>query len=180
MRASRIPRPAPLRSTPVTTFPRYYERSDSCAGGSSARASMNTVLCPAQGSLRPVPCHRDHSVSTHPTCPNAAFARYPSAAADLPHRLRVETSPCTSRLVAHVRPYRVRHPTDWSLPVDCSPPRLTATQLSLGTGRRAYARRGFPPLSHGTIAGALVPALRAARSEDPREITSRPPTNTGL
>src|SRR5688572_20159695 len=153
MRPSRIPLPAPLRSTPVTTLRRYYERSDSCAGGSSARASMNTVLIPAQGSLRPVPCRHDHSVSTHLTCPDVAFTRYPSATVGSP-RVRVEISPCPRWLIAHVRPYRVRHPTDWSFPLDCSPPRLTATQLSLGTGRRAYARRGLPPLCHGTIAGA--------------------------
>ena len=79
MRPSRIPLPAPLRSTPITASRRYYGRSDSCAGGSSARASMNTVLIPAQGSLRPVPCRPDHSVSTHLTCPDGAFARYPSA-----------------------------------------------------------------------------------------------------
>jgi hypothetical protein len=76
---SRIPLPAPLRSTPVTALRRYDERSDSCAGGSSARASMNTVLTPTQGSLRPVPCRHDHSVSTHLTCPDGAFTRYPSA-----------------------------------------------------------------------------------------------------
>ena len=40
---------------------------------------MNTVLMSAQGSLRPVPCRPDHSVSTHLTCPDGAFARYPSA-----------------------------------------------------------------------------------------------------
>ena len=84
MRPSRIPLPAPLRSTPVTTLRRYYERSDSCAGGSSARASMNTVLIPAQGSLRPVPCRHDHSVPTHLTCPGVAFARYPSAPTGFP------------------------------------------------------------------------------------------------
>ena len=66
--------------------------------------------------------------------------RFPAPRAGLRFRLP------TRRLIAHVRPYRVRHPTDWSLPVDCSPPRLAATQLSLGTGRRAYARRGLPPL----------------------------------
>ncbi len=75
--------------------------------------------------------------------------------------LRFRHSP--RRLIAHVRPYRVRHPTDWSLPVDCSPPRLAATQLSLGTGRRAYARRGLSPPCHGTIAGARRGAGRYGR-----------------
>jgi hypothetical protein len=85
MRRSRIPRPAPLRSTPVTALRRDYERSDSCAGGSLAPQSMNTVLTPAQTSLRPVPCRRDHSVSTHLTCPVGAFPRYPSAPVGSPH-----------------------------------------------------------------------------------------------
>ena len=158
MRPSRIPLPAPLRSTPVTAPRRYFERSDSCAGGSSAPAEHEHRPDPAQVSLRPVPCRHDHSVSTHLTCPGVAFTRYPLA--PVGSRIAaVEISPVRRRLIAHVRPYRVRHPTDWSLPVDCSPPRLTATQLSLGTGRRAYARRGLPPLCHGTIAGARrVPA----------------------
>jgi hypothetical protein len=43
-RPSQIPLPAPLCSTPVTALPRSYGRSDSCAGGSSAPRSMNTVL----------------------------------------------------------------------------------------------------------------------------------------
>jgi hypothetical protein len=154
MRVSRIPLPAPLRSTPVTALRHYYERSDSCAGGSSAPRSMNTVLSPAQVSLRPTPCHRDHSVSNHPTCPDPAFARYPSATVGFPPSCGSRFRLCTSRLIAHVRPNRVRYPTDWSFPADCSPPRLVATQLSLGTGRRACARRGLPPLSHGAIAGA--------------------------
>ena len=90
MRPSRIPLPAPLRSTPVTALRRYDERSDSCAGGSSARMSVNTVLTPAQVSLRPVRCRRHHSVSTHLTCPGRAFARYPSARTGSPpcRRLR--------------------------------------------------------------------------------------------
>ena len=79
MRPSRIPLPAPLRSTPVTAPRRYYERSDSCAGGSSAPAEHEHRPDPAQVSLRPVPCRHDHSVSTHLTCPGVAFTRYPLA-----------------------------------------------------------------------------------------------------
>ena len=84
MRPSRVSLPAPLRSTPVTALRRYYGRSDSCAGGSSARDEHQHRPDPAQVSLRPVPCHDDHSVSTHQTCPGAAFTRYPSAAASSP------------------------------------------------------------------------------------------------
>ena len=79
MRPSRIPLPAPLRSTPVTAPRRYFERSDSCAGGSSAPAEHEHRPDPAQVSLRPVPCRHDHSVSTHLTCPGVAFTRYPLA-----------------------------------------------------------------------------------------------------
>jgi len=89
-----------------------------------------------------------------PDVPRPRFPTLPLSEDRFPAALRVEISPSGCRLIAHVRPYRVRHPTDWSLPVDCSPPRLAATQLSLGTGRRAYARRGLPPLCHDTLAGA--------------------------
>ena len=154
MRPSRIPLPAPLRSTPVTALRRYYERSDSCAGGSSALASMNTVLTPAQVSLRPVPRRHDHSVSTHLTCPRRRFRTLPLSARRSPRRrrLRLRLSPAGSS--RHARPNRVRHPTDWSFTSGCSPPRLAATQLPLVTGRRAYAWRGLAPLCRGTIAGA--------------------------
>ena len=162
MRVSRIPLPAPLRSTPVTALRHYYERSDSCAGGSSAPRSMNTVLTPAQVSLRPVPRRCHHSVSTHRTCPAVPFARYPSGA----------TASCVtagSDFAGPTRAHRSRpavsssSPTDWSLTSDCSPPRLATTQLPLVTGRRASAWRGLAPLCRGTIAGARGPALRAAR-----------------
>lgn len=84
MRPSRVSLPAPLRSTPVTAPHRYYGRSDSCAGGSSARDEHEHRPDPAQVSLRPVPYHDDHSVSTHQTCPGTAFTRYPSAATSSP------------------------------------------------------------------------------------------------
>lgn len=154
MRPSRIPLPVPLRSTPVTALRRYYEHSDSCAGGSSAPVSMNTVLVPAQVSLRPVPRRRDHSISTHLTRPAIAFARYPSAVSVSCPR-QVEISPFPSWLITRARPYRVRYPMDWSLPVDCSLHHLTMTQFPLGTGRRASTWRGLAPLCRGTIAGAL-------------------------
>jgi hypothetical protein len=170
MRPSRVPLPAPLHSAPVTAFRRYYERSDSCAGGSSARIAHEHRPDPAQVSLRPVPCRDDHSVSNHPTCPGVALTRYPLATP-------VPRICCGPRfrhsrrwLITHVRPNRVRYPTDWSFPVDCSPPRLAATQLSLGTGRRAYARRGLSPLCHGTIAGAR--RMRSANAMMPRTSSS--------
>lgn len=108
MRASRIPLPAPLRSTPVTALRGYSGRSDSCAGGSLALQSMNTVLRPTQVSLRPAPCRPGHSVSNHPTCPDRAFARYPSARVGFPRLRRLRFRLCPSRLITHVRPNRVR------------------------------------------------------------------------
>lgn len=102
MRPSHIPLPAPLRSTPVTALRRYYERSDSCTGGSSAQPEHEHRLTPAQVSLRPVPRRCHHSVSTHPTCPVAAFPRYPSAldGSRLAGRLRFRLSRAGSSLTS--------------------------------------------------------------------------------
>ena len=61
---SRVPLPAPLRSPPVTALPRYYGRSDSYAGGSSARQSMNTVVAPRRS-----PCVLHHAVMPIPSPP---------------------------------------------------------------------------------------------------------------
>ncbi len=44
-----------------------------------------------------------------------------------------------------VRPNRVRDPTDGSFASCCSPPRLTATQLHLATGRSRHTCRGLAP-----------------------------------
>ena len=160
VRPSRIPLPAPLRSTPVTALRRYYERSDSCAGGSSARRAHEHRPFPRRS-----PCVLCHAVITIPSPPTRRAPLPLSHATPQPQpvpRVReVETSPVPGRLIAHVRPYRVRHPTDWSLSFGCSPPRLAVTQLPLDTGRRAYARRGLAPLCRGTIAGAPgAPAVR--------------------
>src|SRR6266536_1017518 len=101
-----------------------------------------------------------------PDVPRPRFVTLPLSAERFPASPRVETSHIRSRLVAHVRPYRVCHPTDRWLPPVCSPPRRAATQLSLGTGRRASARRGLAPLCHGTIAGALRVAGRSAGPDE--------------
>ena len=107
MCSSRLPLPAPLRSTPITALRGYYERSDSCAGGSSALPSMNTVLTPDRS-----PSVTHASLVTIPSPTTAwphlvALTRYPSAqGADglLPSR----TSPFPSRLVEYTQPNRVR------------------------------------------------------------------------
>jgi hypothetical protein len=66
-----------LRSTPVTELHRYYGRSDSCAAGSSALLSMNTVLSPAQVSLIHASSLSDHSVSNHLMDPCRRFRTLP-------------------------------------------------------------------------------------------------------
>ena len=149
---SQIPLPALLRSTPVTALRRYYERSDSYVSGSSAQPRMNTVW-PHIG----LPSSR-----THPSCP---FRRHPpdvptsSLSHATPQRDARTGSPVSDfvsppQTRQGIRPYRVRHPTDWALPADCSPPRLAATQLPLGTGRRAFAWEGFPPSCVCALEGA--------------------------
>ena len=80
MRPSRIPLPAPLRSTPVTALYRYYERSDSCAAALWLPVSMNTVLTPRRS-----PCVLCHAVMTIPS----------------PHTRRVPAS------LSHATPQRI-------------------------------------------------------------------------
>ena len=78
LRRSRIPLPVPLRSTPVTALPRYYEHSDSCAA--ALRRDAHEHRPPRTG--LPTSRHliaRDHSVSTHPWLLLVALPRYPSA-----------------------------------------------------------------------------------------------------
>ena len=96
-----------------------------------------------------------------PHVPRPRFRTLPLSAGRFPASPQVEISPLPEQAHHARQAESSSFPTDWSVPFDCSPPRLTATQLSLGTGRRAFARRGLPPLSHGAIAGALGP--RAAR-----------------
>jgi len=125
--------------------------------------SMNTVLTPHRS-----PCVLRYAIMTIPSPPTGRTPTSLSHATlqrpSVSRVSRAEISPCASRLIAHARPYRVRHPTDWSFPFNCSPPRLAATQLSLGTGRRAYAWRGLPPLCRGAIAGALRRRPRSGRT----------------
>jgi hypothetical protein len=88
----------------------------------------------AQVSLLHVHDLPDHSVSTHPMCFHRRFGTLPLSSMDL-LLPQVQASPFPSRLARHTRPFRVRHPTDWSFTSCCSPPRLAATQLQSVTGR---------------------------------------------
>ena len=69
-----------LRSIPITGLLRYYGRSDSCPGGSSAPYRQHEHrLCPEQVSLLHAP---ELPIPPSPTTrqsPVVAFARYPSA-----------------------------------------------------------------------------------------------------
>src|SRR5438552_7436876 len=73
-----------LRSTPVTEFHRYYGRSDSCAAGSSALLSMNTVSSSAQVSLIHASGLPDHSVSKHLMHSRRHFLTLPLSATGFP------------------------------------------------------------------------------------------------
>lgn len=101
-----------------------------------------------------------------PHVPRPRFRTLPLSAGRVPASPQVEISPLPEQAHHARQAESSSFPTDWSVPFDCSPPRLTATQLSLGTGRRAFARRGLPPLSHGAIAGALGPALSRGSKQD--------------
>jgi len=63
-----------LRSRPITAFPRYYGRSDSCSPGSSAFSGLNTVSISQQVSLVHMAQPSSHSVTKHLTRPAIAFA----------------------------------------------------------------------------------------------------------
>ena len=149
---SRIPLPAPLRSTSITTLRRYYERSDSSAGGSSAHREHEHRLDSRAG--LPASCATpSRPFRLHPPgVPRRRFCTLPLSERRFPARPRVEISPFASRLIAHAWPYRVCPPTDWSLPVDCSPPRLAATQLSLGSGPESVWPEGD---SHPSVVAPL-------------------------
>ena len=121
---------------------------------------MNTVLSPAQGSLRPVPCRRDHSVSTHLTCPAGAFTRYPSAPVGSPprggsrfrhstqaHRSRPAVSSSSSYGLVTPRRLLSTSPRGDAVIVGYGPesvcPERTSTSLSWRHCRRTSRRRPF-------------------------------------
>jgi hypothetical protein len=127
-RPSPIPLPAPLSSTPVTALPRSYGRSDSCAGGSSAPRSMNTVLTPRRS-----PCVLCHAIVTIPSPPTVrvqpSLLHANPQGRQSPASPQVEISPVPRGLIDHVRPYRVRF-----LRTGHSPP----VALHLVSRRRSY------------------------------------------
>lgn len=145
----------PFAPRPLQALRRSYGPSDACSGGSSALASMNTGLYPAeQASLLHVHSLPVHSVATHRVPRVVAFARYPSArrASRLPEgwtspflgQARRE-SPAESRsssygLVSHLR----------LLPTS---PRGDAVTIGLQAGER-MPWGGLPPPWLCTLTGA--------------------------
>ena len=136
---SRLRLPPPLRSTGVTPLPRYYGRSDSCPAGSSAPEGHEHRPVPGHVSLFHEPGLCGHSASTHPTVRRRRFRTRPLRATAPPRLREAKASPLASRLAGPAKPYRVRHPADWSLAFGCSPPPLTRTQFPSATGRSASA-----------------------------------------
>ena len=124
----RIHFPAPLRSTPVTAFPHYYEGSDS-----------STSLALLEVSLLHVHGFPDHSVSNHPRHSGFRFHTLPLSSTSSPflfERFQLHQLPAGS-LVPQAE--SSSSPTDWPFVFCCFPPHLTVTQLQSTTGRRAYA-----------------------------------------
>ena len=136
----------PFTPRPLQALHRYYEGSDSCP------ALLHRTGLPASRA-RP----SDHSISNHLTCPHRSFVTLLSSVS-LPLS-RVQTSPITSRLAGHVRPNRVRHPTDWSFTSRCFPPRLTATQFRSVKGLSVCLKGTCTPLTTHACrrTGARVP-----------------------
>ena len=132
----------PFAPRPLQALPRSYGPSDSCTGGSSSRERMNTLLIPMQVSLFHVHSLADRSVASHRGRPCRRFCTLPLTAPGARVRVRLRLCPADSPTY---RPKRVRHPTDQSSTSGCSPPRLTAAQLPLVSGRRAHAWRGLAP-----------------------------------
>ena len=130
-------------------------------------------VSPGQVSLRHAHIRHGHSVATHLMLPRRRFRTLPLSATRALDR-QCRTSPLPSRLVGRTRPYRVRHPTDWSLTSACSPPRLAATQLPLVSGRRAYAWEGLPPSRMCALEGALGRRAKHADSREVRECRYKP------
>ena len=148
----------PFTPRPLQALHRYYEGSDSCP------ALLRRTGLPASRA-RP----SDHSISNHLTCLHRSFVTLLSSVD--PPLSRVQTSPITSRLAGHVRPNRVRHPTDWSFTSRCFPPRLTATQFRSVKGLSVCLKGTCTPLTTHACrrTGAAVPAAHARGTRAPQD-----------
>ena len=72
----------------------------------------------------------------------------------------VWVSPIASRLTVRVGRIEFTCVADWTFTSGCSPPRLTATQFPLVTGRRTSTWRGLAPLGPDTLTDALARTTR--------------------
>ena len=133
-----------LRSRPVTAFPRYYGRSDSCSPGSSASSGMNTVSIGQQVSLVHTARPSMHSVTKHLARP-AIASPLPTQRDRLPGLYPGLDFTLNPQARRYARPNRVRHPTDCMFASSCFPPRLTATQLLSATGSGHLPEGDFHP-----------------------------------
>ena len=164
---SRVPLPAPLRSPPVTALPRYYGRSDSYAGGSSARQSMNTVVAPRRS-----PCVLHHAVMPIPSpptwCAPMALLHATRSTRRSLHRCRLRLRRCDAG--SSLTPGRIEFVI---LRTRHSP----SIALHLASRRRSYrwvrAGERLPGEdSHLSVMAPLqahvAPRVRAGRIESPR------------
>jgi hypothetical protein len=136
--------PESLRSRPITVLRRYYELSDSCPSGSSVLLrDMNSDSL--SGQVSPIHAHSlpDHCSLHTLDRPSKSFSHATPQRFEFLFRGYGFTIGWQAR--RSTPPNRVRHPTDWSFPFRCFPPRLTATQFRSGTGRRAFTWSGLSP-----------------------------------
>ena len=98
----------------------------------------------------------DHSVSTHPVCSHRRFIMLPLSSLGLPFS-QVQASPFPSRLARRTKPYRVRHPADWSFTSRCSHP----------TSRSPFGFRPESAFLKGTFTPLTAHAHRCTRGKSP-------------
>ena len=146
-----------LRFRPVTAFPRYYGRSDSCSPGSSASSGMNTVSIGQQVSLVHTTRPSLHSVTKHLTRPTTA-SPLPTQRGRLPGLL----SRSGLRLLSASSSLRAAESCSLSyglqvrLRLLSTPSRGDA--VTFGYRERASPGRGLPPLRSRLLPGARMPA----------------------
>ena len=133
--------PAPLRSTPITgasslAMGALTPASRSRLFGSS---SMNTALCPLRRSRR-FTCTAFQPFRLHPPdSPLRRFRTLPLSSQGLRRFAGGLDFAIEKQARRSARPYRVRHPTDWSFTSRCFGPHLVMTPFRLVSGRRAHA-----------------------------------------
>ena len=141
------PLPASLGSARVTSFHRYYGRSDSWPGGSSAGfPGMNTTLARTRSLRFMYQTFRPFRLQP-PVGSADRFDTLPISVRGLPGlAAKLWASPHGRGLASTTGRIEFTCVSDWPFTSSCSPPGLAATQLLSVTGRRTFARRGLAPL----------------------------------